>query len=173
MPTTGIAMGPDGFLYMSNNIKGTIMKLNADGKDIVAFSSGLITPRNIIFDQNNNMFVAAAVKTNGAIYRIDNTGNPALVFSDPDFKGWEIAVDSAGNFYGADHFNNRIRLIEKNGRIVTLAGSGKANDVDGIGLSASFDGPQGITTDTEGNIYVTTYNHEKKTGNKVRKIVVE
>jgi hypothetical protein len=173
MPTTGIAMGADGFLYISNNTKGTIIKLNADGKDTVAFSSGLLTPRNIIFDKNNNMFVAAAVQTNGAIYKIDNAGKAALLFSDPEFRGWDIAVDSAGNFYGADHFNNRIRLIEKTGRIITLAGSGKPEDGDGVGLSASFDGPQGITTDTKGNFYVTTYNYDKKTGNKVRKIVVE
>jgi uncharacterized protein YjiK len=65
------------------------------------------------------------------------------------------------------------KIIEKNGRIVKIAGNGQSKDVDGIGLNASFDGPTGITIDREGNLYVTTYNFEKKTGNKIRKITIE
>ena len=175
MPTTGIAVGADGYLYMSNNIKGTIMKLSTDGKDTVNFSSGIKTPRNIIFDKTNTMYVAGydGSSESAAIFKVDNAGKSTRVAKDKGFKGWEIAVDAQGNFYEADHFGNTIKLIEKNGNVVTLAGSGNAADVDGVGLKASFDGPQGMVMDKNGNLYVTTYNYDKKTGNKVRKIVIE
>ena len=45
MTTTGIAVGPDGYLYVSNNIKGTVMKLITNSlNDTLNFVSGLRTP---------------------------------------------------------------------------------------------------------------------------------
>ena len=79
-------------------------------------------------------------------------------------------MDTAGNFYIADHFKNRIRKITPLGNVTTIAGNGIAADIDGIGTEASFDGPQGIAIDAAGNLYVTTYNYDSNTGNKVRKI---
>jgi secreted PhoX family phosphatase len=63
-------------------------------------------------------------------------------------------------------------MIEKGGRVFVLAGNGDPVDKDGTGLEASFNGPQGITRDSQGNLYVTTYNYDTKGGNKVRKIVL-
>jgi hypothetical protein len=173
--TTGIAFGPDGFLYMSNNNLGTILKLTPDGQTVTNFSSGIGTPRNIIFNSNNTMFVAGynVATASAGIFQVDNTGNATFALPDKSFGGWEIAADTYGDFYEADHFNNVIRLIDPNGNAITIAGSGEAADVDGIGLSASFNGPQGLTIDSNGNLYVTTYNYNTKGGNKVRKIVVE
>lgn len=175
MPTTGIAVGPDGYLYMSNNTQGTIMKLTTAGKDTVNFTSGIRTPRNIIFDKSNVMYVAGydLASQSAAIYQVDNAGKSTLVAKDKGFKGWEIAVDARGNFYEADHVDNTVKIIEKNGNIITLAGNGTAADIDGIGLKAAFDGPQGMTIDKDGNLYISTYNYDKKTGNKIRKIVIE
>ena len=175
MPNTGIAVSTDGFLYMSNNSLGTILKLNDDGRNISTFTSGLITPRNIIFDKSDNMYVSAfdGNTSAAAIYKIDKFGKATLLFTDKGFEGWEIAIDDLGNIYEADHFHNAIRIIGKNGKAVVIAGSGNPKDVDGLGLNASFDGPRGITIDKAGDLYVTTYNEDTKTGNKVRKIVVE
>lgn len=164
MPTTGIALGPDGNLYVTNNTNGTLMKMDTDGGNQSLIASGMVTPRNIVFDKDGAMYVSAY-----GIYKINN-GNAAVVDFDDQCSGWEVAMDNAGNFYEADHFNNRIRKIDVNGNATTIAGSGIAEDVDGIGLDASFNGPQGITIDNEGNLYVTTYNYDNATGNKVRKI---
>lgn len=173
--TTGIAFGPDGFLYMSNNNLGTILKLTPDGQTATNFSSGIGTPRNIIFNSNNTMFVAGynAATASAGIFQVDNTGAATFVLPDKSFGGWEIAADTYGNFYEADHFNNVIRLIDPNGNAITIAGTGAAADVDGMGLGASFNGPQGLTIDANGTLYVTTYNYDTKGGNKVRKIVVD
>jgi DNA-binding beta-propeller fold protein YncE len=104
------------------------------------------------------------------VNKISSTGSISVVATDPQFQGWEIAVDTAGNFYAADYFNNRIRKIDKKGIATTIAGSGTAADIDGIGTAASFNGPRGIVIDAEGNLYVTTYIDANNSGNKVRKI---
>jgi len=116
------------------------------------------------------MFVAAYP---GPIYQISSNGIATAIGTGTQFSGWEIATDALGNFFLADHFNNCIRMIDKFGNSRTIAGSGQAADIDGVGLQAAFDGPQGITIDTKGNLYVTTYNYNTATGNKVRKIVLE
>ncbi|HEY0897039.1 MAG TPA: IPT/TIG domain-containing protein [Sphingobacteriaceae bacterium] len=173
MATTGIVVGSDGFVYVSNNTQGKILKMSTDGKSVQEFTGGLRTPRNLILDKKNTMFVSAVDGNTPAIFRVDQTGTAVPVLKMPGFNGWEIAADTLGNFYAADYFNNTLRLIEPNGRMVTIAGNGTAADADGVGAGASFDGPKGITIDNDGNIYITTFNDTQKTGNKVRKIVVE
>jgi sugar lactone lactonase YvrE len=174
-PTTGIAIGPDGYLYMSINNDGNILRLRKDGSDVQQFASGIRTPRNIVFDRSGTMFVAGydTQSLSAGIFKVDQSGATSLVAKDKEFGGWEIVVDALGNFFQADHFNNCIRIIEKSGRTVTIAGNGIAADVDGTGPAASFDGPNGLTIDADGNLFVTTYNSATKTGNRVRKIVVE
>jgi DNA-binding beta-propeller fold protein YncE len=171
MPLTGIAVDPSGtYLYISNNKKGTIIRTDMNCQNAITFTKGLITPRNIIFNSEGQMFVAAYP---GPIYEIVKNGIPSRKGLGSAFSGWEIAADSSGNFFLADHFNNCIKMIDMSGQSRVIAGSGEAADIDGIGLKAAFDGPQGITVDSKGNVYVTTYNYDRNTGNKVRKIVLE
>jgi hypothetical protein len=173
MPNTGIGIGPDGDLYVSNNTLGLIKRMDESGQDTTVFASGITTPRNIIFDPAGNLYVPAYF-SESVIYQITQAGQVSIIAKDPDFQGWEIARDTAGNFYEADHFANVIRKIEsKTGNISIIAGSGSAADVDGIGLQASFNGPQGLTIDSQGNLYVTTYNYNTNGGNKVRKITFQ
>jgi len=76
-----------------------------------------------------------------------------------------LAVDSAGYVYVVDRHNNKIRKISPSGKVVTLAGSGVAGNVDGKGAEASFNWPYGIDLDAHGNAYVADrYN------NTIRKI---
>ncbi len=65
-----------------------------------------------------------------------------------------VAVDAAGNVYVADYGNHRIRKIDLNGQVTTLAGNGQRSSTDGVGTAASFYYPSGLTVDKAGNIYV-------------------
>ena len=65
----------------------------------------------------------------------DGTG-AAAKFNSP--RG--VAVDTSGNVYVGDTFNNRIRKISPVGVVTTLAGSSSGDD-DGTGTAAKFDDP--------------------------------
>lgn len=71
-----------------------------------------------------------------------------------------IALDSAhGVLYVADLNGSRIRKITlSTAAVVTIAGSGAQTEVDGIGTSASFNGPFGLVINsTLTALYVTDY----------------
>jgi hypothetical protein len=72
-----------------------------------------------------------------------------------------LAVDSVGNLYIADAYNNRVRKVDLSGIITTIAGNGDQNhfvvDVDGRpAKDAAINWPQGLAVDTAGNLYVAS-----------------
>jgi hypothetical protein len=73
----------------------------------------------------------------------------------------DIAFDAEGNLLVADTFNHRIRRIDRQGFITTIAGSGDA-PYTGYGSAAPKDtlnNPQGVAVDRAGNILIAdTYN---------------
>lgn len=79
-----------------------------------------------------------------------------------------IAVDNKGNFFFADGANGRIRKVDKNGIITTVAGSG-----DPLSLPFQDNGPATkagmtptwVTVDKAGNLYIGDTG-----GQKVRKV---
>ena len=170
----GIAIGPDGYLYVSDYSKGNINKMSSTGTSVSTYATGLIGPRNLIFDSTGELFVGAYDRSNATsiIYQV-NYSQLTTYRKDANFSGWEIAKDTYGNFYEADHFSNTIKLIDPNGSVITLAGNGKAADIDGVGTNASFNGPCGLAIDNQGNLFVSTYNFDTGSGNKIRKIIVE
>jgi sugar lactone lactonase YvrE len=66
-----------------------------------------------------------------------------------------MAVDSAGNLYIADRFNNRIRKVS-GGVISTVAGNGTAGSSGdgGPATKASLAAPSGVAVDAAGNLYL-------------------
>ncbi|WP_412476534.1 T9SS type A sorting domain-containing protein [Flavobacterium sp. TBRC 19031] len=78
-----------------------------------------------------------------------------------------VCLDNNGYMYVADYTNNLIRKIElATNTVSTLAGS-TVGFADGVGTAAQFNGPSGICTDNNGNLYVTDYFNFK-----IRKIVI-
>ena len=73
-----------------------------------------------------------------------------------------VAFDASGNLFIADTYNNRIRKMDTNGIIMTVAGNGIGDysGDGGIATNASLNYPFGITVDTPGNLFIAdTYNH--------------
>jgi sugar lactone lactonase YvrE len=92
----------------------------------------------------------------GAVGFQDGTGASARFNG-----GGGLAVDSSGNVYVADSYNNAIRKITPAGVTTTVAGQSQYGNADGTGTAAKFYGPEGVAVDSTGNIFVAdTINNE-------------
>jgi hypothetical protein len=72
-----------------------------------------------------------------------------------------IAIDSNGNLYLADTANNRVRKVDTNGIINTVAGNGDpgSSGDGGLATEASLLMPIDIAIDEEGNLFIAdTFN---------------
>lgn len=75
------------------------------------------------------------------------------------------AVGPDGTVYVADTGNNRIRVVDPMGNATTFAGNDTPASQDGKGTVATFNSPDGIATDAQGNVYVADTG-----GDVIRKI---
>jgi sugar lactone lactonase YvrE len=68
-----------------------------------------------------------------------------------------IIVDATGDVLFADGNNKRIRKIDTNGVITTIAGTGenKATGDGGVATTAALADPENMVFDTAGNLYIT------------------
>src|SRR5207249_391846 len=77
-----------------------------------------------------------------------------------------VAVDSAGNVYATETYSDVIRKITPAGLVTTFAGVlEQTGSADGSGAAAQFHGPEELTVDGAGNIYVIEFFN-----NTIRKI---
>jgi sugar lactone lactonase YvrE len=74
-----------------------------------------------------------------------------------------VVVDSAGNLFISHRSKNRIRKVNKDGIITTIAGNGTAGfgGDNGPALKASFNFPAGLCLDQTGNLYVADRNNHR------------
>ena len=126
---------------------------------------------DIKLDSNGNMYTAdytnnkiikitpsgvvTTLAGSGAQGSIDGNGTAAS-FNNPQ----GLAVDSTGNVYVADTGNHRIRKITPAGLVTTLAGS-TSGSIDGTGIAAKFNSPNGLAVDSIGNVYVADTNNSR------------
>ena len=66
-----------------------------------------------------------------------------------------VATDALGNLYLADQNNNRIRKVDKNGVMTTIAGNGSTgfSGDGGPAAQSTINYPTGVCTDAAGNLY--------------------
>ena len=81
-----------------------------------------------------------------------------------------VVVDTAGNVYIADSYNNRIRKVTIDGVINTVAGNGTLGFTGdgGPATAAELNYPYGVAVDTAGNLYIADSGN-----NRVRKVTTD
>ncbi len=139
----------------------------------------LYFPRGVTFDSSGTLYIADSA--NDRVMRLPS-GSAPLQIAGNGLEGFGgdggqanqaalnmptgVAVDTAGNVYIADNGNARVRMIDSNGNISTLAGNGNPLFLgdNGPAKSAQLD-PVDVALDKAGNLYVSD-----RLNDRIRKI---
>ena len=190
----GIATDPHGNIYISHRSQNRIRKLSPNGTittiagngiagfsgdGVPALESSLNFPAGLAFDKGN-LYVAdrnnhriRKIDSKGIISTVAGTGIPeccndnGLAVEAHLYFPSDIDVDTEGNLYISDRSNNRIRKVNSDGIITTIAGLGKPGYGGDFGPAdkALLKYPFGISHDNKGNFYIADRGN-----NRVRKI---
>jgi sugar lactone lactonase YvrE len=139
------------------------------GEGVPATAARFQCPIGLAFDAAGNLFIAdqgnnrvRKIGADGLITTVAGTGQPGYggdggpaTEARLNKPSW-VATDAGGNLYISDRDNDRVRKVDANGIITTIAGSG-TNGFAGDGgpaTAASFDDPEGLGFNAAGNLYV-------------------
>jgi hypothetical protein len=181
---SGLALDGLGNLYISEFSAGRIRKIDSSGTistiagggggaladGATALGLNLQSPLGMVFSPSGDLYFVSAgansiwrIDASGLTWRVAGSaaygggfsgdGGPALsaLLQDPQ----EIVSDGQGDYFFSDENNGRVREIDSQGTILSVAGGG-ASLADGIpGLSALLSYPTGVFLDSLGSIFVS------------------
>ncbi|KMP11141.1 hypothetical protein UZ36_05445 [Candidatus Nitromaritima sp. SCGC AAA799-C22] len=130
----GIAVDPEGNIYISHRSKNRIRKINRNG-------------------------IITTIAGNGKA-GFEGDGGPALEAALNYPAG--LAFDK-GNLYIADRNNHRVRKVDPSGIISTVAGNGTGDysGDDGLAIEASLNLPSDVVCDKEGDLYISDRSNHR------------
>jgi sugar lactone lactonase YvrE len=125
--------------------------------ELLAGSTGvnLEIPRGLAFDAQGNLYVSDS--QHGGIRKISTSGAVRTFFVGDTLAGDTpvgLVVDGSGRLIVSDRQRHRILRIDANGVATVLAGSGQPGHSDGVGTSATFHNPEGLTMEADGDFIV-------------------
>jgi sugar lactone lactonase YvrE len=182
----GLAFDKAGNLYIAESGANRIRKLSTDGTMTTVAGNGtagyagdggpainaqLNHPTGIAIDSAGNLYIAdrgnyriRMVSAGGIINTVAGNGqtgpynlgdggqatNAQISFAE------SVAVDSHGDLYIADRMNGRVRMVDSNGVITTVAGDGSFGygGDGGTATSAELNQPSAVAVDSSGNLYI-------------------
>ena len=138
---TGVKLGPDGNIYLTDYQGGRILRIDKATYAIEEYTTGLSYPTDLTFDSLGNLFVTSGSGNPREIFQVFPDGSRSL-FS----TGYSYSV---GLETGTDDY-----------LFIGNSGDGTISRIDSDGISETFlsgfggpGGPFGLTFDEQGNIY--------------------
>jgi len=143
---TGLAFGPDGFLYASSRAEGTVYRISSAG-EMSTYAEGMGIATGIAFDGEGNLYVG---DRSGTIFRVGPDRGPLaerqiFVYAtlEPSIAAYHLAFNDEGTLFvtgPTTSSNQAVYAIDRDGHAsVFYRGLGRA---------------QGIALDVSGNLYV-------------------
>jgi serine/threonine protein kinase, bacterial len=178
----GLALAPDGAIWVSDYHKNRVVRLEPGRPPLVigtgrssyqdgpADKAAFLSPAGLAVNEIGNVYVADS--GNNVVRKITPDGKVVTVAGEQwlgvlgpkhrdgpgkvaRFRGpFGLAIDARGRIYVADAYNYRIRRIELDNSVTTIAGSGARGLQDGPPLTASFELPLDLDIGDDGTIYV-------------------
>ena len=180
-----------GNLYIADSSNHRILKVDAGGTITAAAGTGshgfrgdggpataarLRFPHGAAVDRSGNLYIADTrnhrirkVDADGTITTVAGTGTDGFGGDSGPASAAQlnrpagVAVDGSGNLFIADTNNHRIRKVDADGTIITVAGTrGQGFSGDGgPATAAQLNGPNGVAVDGSGNLYIADTNNHR------------
>ncbi len=176
----GLAVAPDGSLFVADSMNNRIEHFDATGKIIQTIGQSspgcpypTTPPPNVppgtfcepwgVAISPDGKWIYVADTWNHRIQKLSQNGTPVKTWGTPNYDPvssgpfglWGprgIAVDAQGHVLVADTGNKRIVVYDADGNFISQFGGGGA-------AAGQFDEPVGLAFDTQGNLYVAdTWN---------------
>jgi sugar lactone lactonase YvrE len=181
---TGLAVAADGSVFLSDGFNHSVYRIEPDGRvgrvagtgspgffgdGGIASHARLFRPADIRVDGTGNLFIADArnhrvrkVDPSGRITTVAGTGEPGFApDGTPAVRAqldtpWGLGLDSQNRLLIADSANHRVRRVEHDGRLTTLAGTGRQGfDGDGrLATEASLRFPENLFVDSNARLFI-------------------
>lgn len=155
---------------VTTQVAGALEDYGERGDGGKAVDATLYQPAGTAVDGKGDVFIADSgdnvvreITPDGVIQRIAGTGTAGLgaagglpptrtALNHPE----AVAVDAQGDVFIADTFNNRILKVTARGKVLAVAGTGKAgySGDGGSAARASLNMPTGLALDAKGNLYI-------------------
>lgn len=191
----GLAMGPDGSLYIADGYGARIRKVAPDGTITTVAGTGtngttgdggaatsaqIYSPRGIAVDLYGNLYISGRdsdrvrkVTPAGVISTLigngtgSSTGDGGAASSATVNFVYGVAAGPDGSVYVAEFDGCRVRKITTAGIVSTFAGTGSCGSSGdgGAATAAQISGPHGVAVDRIGNVYIA-----ERSGDRVRRV---
>ena len=174
----GVTVDDQGNVYVADLNNHSIRKITTDGMVSTLAGSGspgfangngtsarFHDPRGVAVDEEGNVYVAdhdnhriRLISPTGDVTTFAGSGSQSFADGPANSAAFNFPIalsfDRLGNLLVADQDNHRIRSIDGEGNVQTIAGTGTQGFGDGAVSAARFSDPTGVSVDNVGNIWI-------------------